>query len=72
MRQIAFGVLQYYDAHEGQFFLHHPFDADVIANTHDGFAWFSQSEREYVRLCRNQVAEYALVLFFELERRLRA
>jgi prepilin-type N-terminal cleavage/methylation domain-containing protein/prepilin-type processing-associated H-X9-DG protein len=35
MRQIAFGVLQYHDAHEGQFFLHHPFDADVIANTHD-------------------------------------
>jgi prepilin-type N-terminal cleavage/methylation domain-containing protein/prepilin-type processing-associated H-X9-DG protein len=35
MRQIAFGVFQYYDAHEGQFFLHHPFDADVIANTHD-------------------------------------
>jgi hypothetical protein len=31
-----------------------------------------KSEREYVRLCRNTVAEYALVLFFELERRLRA
>jgi hypothetical protein len=31
-----------------------------------------KSEREYVRLCRNQVAEYALVLLFELERRLRA
>ena len=29
-----------------------------------------KSEREYVRLCRNMVAEYALVLFFELERRL--
>lgn len=28
------------------------------------------SKREYVRLCRNMVAEYALVLFFELERRL--
>lgn len=27
-----------------------------------------KSEQEYVRLCRNQVAEYALVLFFELER----
>ena len=35
MRQIGFGVLQYYDAHDGNFFLHHPFDADVIANTHD-------------------------------------
>jgi hypothetical protein len=29
-----------------------------------------KSEREYVRLCRNMVAEFALVLFFELERRL--
>src|SRR5947209_8744904 len=36
LRQIALGVHQYYDAHGGQFFLHHPFDADVIANTHDG------------------------------------
>ena len=29
-----------------------------------------KSGREYVRLCRNLVAEYALVLFFELDRRL--
>jgi hypothetical protein len=29
-----------------------------------------KAEREYVRLCRNMVAEYALVLFFELNRRL--
>lgn len=29
-----------------------------------------KTEREYVRLCRNMIAEYALVLFFELERRL--
>src|SRR5438128_1954611 len=35
LRQIALGVLQYYDAHGGKFFLHHPFDADVIANTGD-------------------------------------
>jgi prepilin-type N-terminal cleavage/methylation domain-containing protein/prepilin-type processing-associated H-X9-DG protein len=35
LRQIALGVHQYYDAHGGQFFLHHPFDADVIANTGD-------------------------------------
>jgi prepilin-type N-terminal cleavage/methylation domain-containing protein/prepilin-type processing-associated H-X9-DG protein len=35
LRQIALGVHQYYDAHNGQFFLHHPFDADVIANTGD-------------------------------------
>lgn len=27
-----------------------------------------KSEREYIRLCRNMVAEYALVLFFELDR----
>jgi hypothetical protein len=31
-----------------------------------------KSEREYVRLCRNMVCEYALVLFYELERRLSA
>lgn len=35
LRQIAFGVHQYYDANDGHFFLHHPFDADVLANTHD-------------------------------------
>ena len=35
LRQIALGVLQYYDANAGQFFLHHPFDADVATNTHD-------------------------------------
>lgn len=28
------------------------------------------AEREYVRLCRNMTAEYGLVLFYELERRL--
>jgi prepilin-type N-terminal cleavage/methylation domain-containing protein len=33
LRQIALGVLQYYDTHSGQFFLHHPFDADVATNT---------------------------------------
>lgn len=32
LRQIAMGVHQYYDVYNGQFFLHHPFDADVIAN----------------------------------------
>jgi prepilin-type N-terminal cleavage/methylation domain-containing protein/prepilin-type processing-associated H-X9-DG protein len=35
LRQVALGVHQYYDANGGQFFLHHPFDADVIANTND-------------------------------------
>src|SRR5258708_6744476 len=35
LHQIGLATLQYYDAHNGQFFLHHPFDADVIANTHD-------------------------------------
>jgi prepilin-type N-terminal cleavage/methylation domain-containing protein/prepilin-type processing-associated H-X9-DG protein len=32
LRQIGLAVQQYYDTHNGQFFLHHPFDADVIAN----------------------------------------
>src|SRR5438552_15649574 len=35
LRQIALGVHQYYDTHNGQFFLHHPFDADVATNTGD-------------------------------------
>ena len=30
-----------------------------------------KADPEYVRLCRNMVAEYALVLFFELERQLK-
>ena len=32
LKQIGLATLQYYDANKGQFFLHHPFDADVIAN----------------------------------------
>src|SRR6266705_1550408 len=35
LRQIGLAVHQYYDAYIGRFFLHHPFDADVIANTGD-------------------------------------
>ena len=35
LRQIGLAVHQYYDATNGQFFLHHPFDADVISNTGD-------------------------------------
>ena len=31
LKQIGLATLQYYDATKGQFFLHHPFDADVIA-----------------------------------------
>jgi excisionase family DNA binding protein len=30
--RVPLGVHQYYDTNNGQFFLHHPFDADVIAN----------------------------------------
>src|SRR5262245_10063372 len=33
LRQIGLAVHGYYDTHTGQFFLHHPYDADVIANT---------------------------------------
>jgi prepilin-type N-terminal cleavage/methylation domain-containing protein/prepilin-type processing-associated H-X9-DG protein len=32
LKQIGLATLRYYDATDGQFFLHHPFDADVIAN----------------------------------------
>jgi prepilin-type N-terminal cleavage/methylation domain-containing protein/prepilin-type processing-associated H-X9-DG protein len=35
LRQIGLAVHQYYDTYNGQFFLHHPFDADVISNTGD-------------------------------------
>src|SRR3954447_25390522 len=40
MRQIGLGMLQYFDDWNGQFFLHHPFDADVTsqANAADSFA----------------------------------
>jgi prepilin-type processing-associated H-X9-DG protein/prepilin-type N-terminal cleavage/methylation domain-containing protein len=35
LHQIGLAVQQYFDANDERFFLHHPFDADVIANTHD-------------------------------------
>jgi prepilin-type N-terminal cleavage/methylation domain-containing protein/prepilin-type processing-associated H-X9-DG protein len=33
LRQIGLAVHQYYDVNNGSFFLHHPFDADVISNS---------------------------------------
>jgi len=33
LKQIGLAVHQYYDATAGMFFLHHPYDADVISNT---------------------------------------
>src|SRR5262245_57269571 len=33
LRQIGLAVHQYYDLNKGRFFLHHPFDADVISNS---------------------------------------
>src|SRR5437588_101014 len=33
LRQIGLAVHQYYDVNKGSFFLHHPFDADVISNS---------------------------------------
>src|SRR5258708_1238896 len=35
LRQIALGVHGYYDTQNGNFFLHHPFQPSVIANTGD-------------------------------------
>src|SRR5262249_40757664 len=35
LKQIGLAVHQYYDTTKGRFFLHHPFEADVIANTAD-------------------------------------
>src|SRR5262249_2168404 len=34
-KQIGLATLAYYDATKGQFFLHHPFEADVIAEAGD-------------------------------------
>jgi prepilin-type N-terminal cleavage/methylation domain-containing protein/prepilin-type processing-associated H-X9-DG protein len=33
LKQIGLAVQQYYDLNRGSFFLHHPFDADVISNS---------------------------------------
>jgi prepilin-type N-terminal cleavage/methylation domain-containing protein/prepilin-type processing-associated H-X9-DG protein len=35
LHQIGLGVQQYFDDWNGQFFLHHPFDADVLSDVHD-------------------------------------
>jgi prepilin-type processing-associated H-X9-DG protein/prepilin-type N-terminal cleavage/methylation domain-containing protein len=35
LRQIGLATVQYYTVNNGQFFLHHPFDADVLANLAD-------------------------------------
>jgi prepilin-type N-terminal cleavage/methylation domain-containing protein/prepilin-type processing-associated H-X9-DG protein len=35
LHQIGLGVLQYFDAWDGQMFLHHPFDADVLSEVDD-------------------------------------
>src|SRR3954468_22898246 len=35
LRQVGLAVHGYYEATGGQFFLHHPFDADVASNTGD-------------------------------------
>ncbi len=35
LKQIGLATLNYYDMTKGQFFLHHPFDADVIAEAGD-------------------------------------
>ena len=36
LHQIGLGVMQYFDDWNGQFFLHHPFDADVLSQVDDG------------------------------------
>jgi prepilin-type N-terminal cleavage/methylation domain-containing protein/prepilin-type processing-associated H-X9-DG protein len=36
LKQIGLAVHQYYDTHKGQFFLHHPFDADVLSEAGQG------------------------------------
>jgi prepilin-type N-terminal cleavage/methylation domain-containing protein/prepilin-type processing-associated H-X9-DG protein len=36
LRQVGLAVHQYFDTYNGQFFLHHPFDADVISEAGKG------------------------------------
>ncbi|MFN6052577.1 MAG: DUF1559 domain-containing protein, partial [Planctomycetia bacterium] len=33
LRQIGLAVHSYFDSHQGNFFLHHPYDSDVTSNT---------------------------------------
>ncbi len=41
LRQIGLGVHQFYHATNGKFFLHHPYDADVLSN-HSGINSFAE------------------------------
>jgi hypothetical protein len=38
LHQIGLGLMQHYDDWNGQFFLHHPFNADVLSEAHPGRA----------------------------------
>src|SRR5437773_423293 len=62
LRQIGLAVHQYYDATGGQFFLHHPFDADVITNTGDAnsFAEIYWEDKLMPFIGGNQEASEAL------------
>jgi prepilin-type N-terminal cleavage/methylation domain-containing protein/prepilin-type processing-associated H-X9-DG protein len=70
LRQIGLATQLYYDANRGKFFLHHPFDADVIANSGnaDSFAeiyWEDKfmpymtgfSEAQYEQIARSGQAD---------------
>jgi prepilin-type N-terminal cleavage/methylation domain-containing protein/prepilin-type processing-associated H-X9-DG protein len=62
LRQIGLAVHQYYQATDGQFFLHHPFDADVITNTGDAnsFAEIYWEDKLMPYIGGNQEASEAL------------
>jgi prepilin-type N-terminal cleavage/methylation domain-containing protein/prepilin-type processing-associated H-X9-DG protein len=62
LRQIGLAVHQYYDANQGQFFLHHPFDADVIslAGASNSFAEIYWEDKLMPFIGGNQEADESL------------
>src|SRR5258708_26505649 len=62
LRQIGLAVHQYYDVNKGSFFLHHPFDADVISNSGaaDSFAEIYWEDRLMPFIGSRQEADESL------------
>jgi hypothetical protein len=60
--QIGLAVHEYYDTNGGQFFLHHPFDADVISNVGQSnwFAEISWEDKLMPFVCGMQEADECL------------
>ncbi len=56
LRQIGLGTQQFYTANDGQFFLHHPFNADVLANLADANS-FAEANTAAVSAGQNNPTE---------------